>query len=171
MAHALVPLHVASHAHALPQRTRLHAPAPAQATVQRPAPHRTSSAQLPVPVHWMSQLAAAWQLAPCWQAWSPHMTRHATVPGHRTSAGQLNAALQSITHTPRSQVPALQAARHAALSGASIAPAAASGPADTCLHRPAIPAAAHQPSAPQTWPPPQSVELEHSTVQSRSFGL
>lgn len=59
--HALTPLHVASHAHALPQRTCLHEPAPEHVTEQRFAPQRTSSAQLFVPVHWISHVSAIWQ--------------------------------------------------------------------------------------------------------------
>ena len=56
--HALLPLQVASHAHASPHRMRLHAPDPEQVIEQRCVPHRTSSAQLPMPVHSMVQTDA-----------------------------------------------------------------------------------------------------------------
>lgn len=78
--------------------------------------------------------------------------------------------LQSITHTPRSQVPLVQAARHAVLSGVSIGIPGASAASAVGWHRPVTPAEVHQPSA-HTWSPAQSDGPEHCTVQSRSLGL
>jgi len=56
--HEFGPLQVASQEHASAQRTRLHAPSPEHVTMQAPVPQRTSSAQLALPTHSISQSVA-----------------------------------------------------------------------------------------------------------------
>jgi len=63
--HALAPLQVASHAHASPHRMCLHDPDPEQLIQQCCVPHRTSSAQLPMPEHSMTQSDAIRQSTRC----------------------------------------------------------------------------------------------------------
>jgi hypothetical protein len=92
--------------------------------------------------------------------------------GQKTSLGHESGALQSITQTPCTQEPFVHPiAQSEAASGAVPFVASVSGLASSFGPRPqATPRAAHQPCAPQTWPPPQSAAPVHETVQSRNDG-
>jgi hypothetical protein len=149
---AFVPEQVASHAHDSAHRIRLHAPAPEQVIEHGPVPQRSSSVQLPSPLHSIVHAVAILQSTWWPHDWSPHTTRHGTPAGQITSFGHVPVALQSSVHTPFAQVPLVHTARHAVLSGPS-GPRSGGGstaPSLTASQRPATSGAAHQPSSPHS---------------------
>ena len=157
-----------SHAHeSLHFTRRLHEPVPAQVTVHGPRPHTTSSAQASSPLHWTSHVDASPHTTLRSHARSPQTTRHGTFGGHATSIGHASGALQSITHTPPTQLPFGQPSSHRLFASGDVASAP---PSKVTSAQPVSADVAHQPAGVHTCPPAQAPALAHATVQSRSDG-
>lgn len=110
--HELWPLHVTSHAHAVPQRTCCaHAPAPEHVTLHAPVPHVMMPPHVLPALHVTLQRVAALQSIACAQAPTAlHWTSHAIPAGHMTGVEQAPAVLQAkrhvvvFTHVPPASV-------------------------------------------------------------------
>ena len=166
-AHDSAPVHLASHEHDSLHLIRfLHERSPEHVMSHaRSIPQWISSAQASTPEHRTSQLVASSHSTFFAHARSPHSTRHGRFGSQRMSTDwHESGALQSITHTPSTQLPREQPSAHRSIASpvAVVASGVAGVPSQAA---PPV----HAPST-QLCPGAQSDSAPHATVQSRTSG-